>query len=155
MMGHRIYLASSWRNRYQPQLVETLRQRDHEVYDFRHPVPGNEGFRWSQIDPGWESWKVFQYRQALNHPLAVQGYRYDVEALIAAEVVVLLLPSGRSAHTEAAWHRGRGGVVIVHSPEPCEPELMYKLFNWITAEDAELVQLLDLDLKQLQNLRLD
>ena len=154
-MGHRIYLASSWRNRYQPELVAVLRQRGHEVYDFRHPVPGNEGFRWSEIDPEWQSWDMAQYRQALGHPLAVRGYQYDIAALAAAEVVVLLLPSGRSAHTEAAWHRGRGGAVLVHSPESCESELMYKIFNALTAEDAELLELLDQSREQLLDLRLD
>ena len=103
----------------------------------------------------WQSWDVARYRQALGHPLAVKGFQYDFAALSASEVVVLLLPSGRSAHTEAAWHRGRGGVVVVHSPEPGEPELMYKVFNALTAEDAELLDLLDQNLERLQSLRLD
>ena len=154
-MGHQIYLASSWRNQYQPQLVRLLRSHGHEVYDFRHPAPGNEGFHWSEIDPHWQTWTVSQYRDALQNPIARAGYQHDYQALAAASVVVLLLPSGRSAHTEAAWFRGRGGPVIVHSPEPGEPELMYKLFSAITAGENELLELLDLDRDKLQELRLD
>ena len=46
----KIYVASSWRNERQPEVVRCLRQRGHEVYDFRHPTPGDFGFRWSEID---------------------------------------------------------------------------------------------------------
>jgi hypothetical protein len=40
----RIYVASSWRNLYQPTVVTALRQEGYEVYDFRHPAPGDDGF---------------------------------------------------------------------------------------------------------------
>ena len=152
-MKHRIYLASSWRNSYQPGLVRLLRQ-GHEVYDFRHPSPGNDGFHWSEIDPEWEEWDVHKYRQALKSPVAEDGFQMDMSALASCDVVVLLLPCGRSAHAEAAWHKGRDGVTIVHSPELCEPELMYKMFNAITADETELHLLLDTDISALQELHL-
>lgn len=34
----KIYVASSWRNQHQPQVVSFLREQGHEVYDFRHPA---------------------------------------------------------------------------------------------------------------------
>lgn len=33
----RIYVASSWRNTHQPEVVAKLRELGHEVYDFREP----------------------------------------------------------------------------------------------------------------------
>lgn len=33
----RIYVASSWRNKYQPEVVAALRKAGHKVYDFRNP----------------------------------------------------------------------------------------------------------------------
>lgn len=45
----KVYVASSWRNQHQPQVVSFLREQGHEVYDFRHPA-GKTGFQWSQID---------------------------------------------------------------------------------------------------------
>lgn len=36
----KIYVASSWRNQYQPEVVATLRAVGHEVYDFKNPRPG-------------------------------------------------------------------------------------------------------------------
>ena len=39
-MKRKIYVASSWRNEYYPEVVEKLREAGHEVYDFRNP-PSN------------------------------------------------------------------------------------------------------------------
>ena len=33
----KIYVASSWRNSYQRDVVSFLRNEGHEVYDFTHP----------------------------------------------------------------------------------------------------------------------
>ena len=43
-MKHKIYVASSWRNEYYPEVVEKLREAGHEVYDFRNPPSGDPGF---------------------------------------------------------------------------------------------------------------
>ena len=37
----KIYVASSWRNKYYPEVVERLKKEGHDVYDFRnHPHGG-------------------------------------------------------------------------------------------------------------------
>src|SRR6266851_4777728 len=95
-----LYVASSWRNTLQPSIVALLRQAGHDVYDFRHPAPGNEGFRWEEIDPAWQQWSPQQYREALKHPIARAGYALDMTALRACDACVLVLPSGRSASYE-------------------------------------------------------
>ena len=46
--ARRIYLASSWRNTYQAQVLAELRGAGFEVYDFKNPAPGNQGFGWRQ-----------------------------------------------------------------------------------------------------------
>ena len=51
----RIYVASSWRNLIQPDVVVMLRNLGHNVYDFKNPGPGNSGFQWAQIDEGWKN----------------------------------------------------------------------------------------------------
>ena len=66
----KIYVASSWRNIYQPAVVRKLRELGHEVYDFRDPAPGNYGFAWSQIDPDWQNWTPDEYVKCLEHPIA-------------------------------------------------------------------------------------
>lgn len=122
----RIYVASSWRNRHQPGVVAALRAAGHEVYDFRNPAPDNDGFRWSEIDPDWQTWDARAYAAALEHPIAIKGHAYDFEAMRWADTCVLVLPSGRSASYELGWCMGAGKRGIVLVAEPCEPELMYR-----------------------------
>lgn len=84
----KIYVASSWRNKYQPEVVAALRKAGHEVYDFRNPKYNPGGFHWA-----------------------------DVDAMLWADTCVLVLPCGRSAHTEAGWFAGKGLKTIVYMPE--------------------------------------
>lgn len=67
----------------------------------------------------------------MRNPLAERQFEADLEALKAADTCVLVLPCGRSAHTEAGWMAGAGKRVIAYMPEMVEPELMYKLFEQI------------------------
>lgn len=123
----KIYLASSWRNPKQQIALAALRHAGHEVYDFRHPRPDNHGFHWSAIDPSWRAWTGAKFRDALDHPIAVDGYALDFDALKAADACVLLLPCGRSAHLEAGWAAGAGKPLLVVLSDECEPELMYRM----------------------------
>lgn len=105
----KLYVASSWRNPYQPSTVGALRDVGHDVYDFRHPPGGDHlGFSWSEIDPAWRTWTVASYLRALEHPIALAGFESDFGAMRAADGCVLALPSGRSAHLEAGYFVGAG-----------------------------------------------
>ena len=131
----RIYVASSWRNEHQPGVVEWLRQQGHDVYDFRHPAPGQHGFAWRDCGgeaategPGTGAKTIPSYLEAIQSPRAKEGYAYDKEALDWADTCVMVLPCGRSAHLEAGYACGQGKHVIwwLHS-DRFEPELMYLL----------------------------
>lgn len=98
-----VYVASSWRNLYQPGVVATLRAAGIPCYDFRSPGPGLSGFNWREIDGGWQSWTPAQWREALKHPIARAGYAADRGGMDRSDCCVLVLPSGRSAHMEAAY----------------------------------------------------
>lgn len=137
----KIYLASSWRNTYQPELVQVLRKEGHEVYDFRNPAPDKNGFAWSEIDPEWKGWDATTYREALNHPRAVEGYGLDWGAMNWADTGVLLLPSGRSAHIEAGYFVGAKKPLFVLLSNG-EPELMYKMATALCVSPSELIRLL-------------
>lgn len=128
----KLYVASSWRNAYQPRVVQLLRSAGHEVYDFKNP-PNGSGFGWREIDPNWLTWTPERWREALRHPRAVEGFRSDFEAMQWADACVLVLPSGRSAHLEAGWFAGAGKPVVMYAPqvhaERIEPDLMVELFG--------------------------
>lgn len=136
-----IYLASSWRNEAQPEVLHALRMAGHETYDFRnpadnwrHPKAGDDsgGFRWSDIDPAWKQWTPWAFTQALDTGTADLGFSNDWRAMQYAEVGVLLLPCGRSAHIEAGYFVGHPAKSLhILVPELPEPELMYKMADGI------------------------
>ena len=143
----KIYLASSWRNSYQPLTVELLRAAGHEVYDFRHPPGGDHlGFSWGEVDEDWRHWNAADYLRALDHPIAHAGFSSDFAAMAGADAGVLLLPCGRSAHLEAGWLIGQGKPVWIvldeaefPAPGGSNPELMYLLATRIVRSGGELI----------------
>jgi len=146
----RIYLASSWRNASQPEAVFRLRGAGHEVYDFRNPQTpwtsddlgdSSGGFSWADIDPEWEMWSPWSFRQALTTETAGVGFANDWGAMDACEVGVLLLPCGRSAHLEAGYFAGTPGKrLFIVAPVIDEPELMYLMADRIFGSIEELLQ---------------
>ncbi|MGU3358199.1 hypothetical protein ACLBWJ_13170 [Microbacterium sp. M4A5_1d] len=138
----RIYLASSWRNTLQVETLFRLRTDGHQVYDFRNPdLPwgslsaGDDsgGFRWSDIDPAWESWSPWSFTQALATDTAARGFANDWDAMESCDLGVLLLPCGRSAHLEAGYFAGHPdkSLHILIPGELPEPELMYLMADGI------------------------
>ena len=138
----KIYVASSWRNTYYPEVVDSLRAAGHEVYDFRNPPHGGSGFHWTDIDDNAPNWTFNEYAEGLHHPLAEQQFNADLKALKWADICVLVIPCGRSAHAEAGWMAGAGKKVVVYIPEMIEPELMYKLFSGVAGNMDQLNELL-------------
>ena len=135
----RIYLASSWRNNYQSGYVSYLRGLGCEVYDFKNPRPGDTGFSWAEIDENWEAWTVEEWRESLTAPVAEAGYKSDYAAMEWCDAMVLLLPSGRSAHLELGWAVGAGKKTCYVAPEKTtEPELMVKMCDYIATSQWEL-----------------
>lgn len=131
----KIYVASSWRNLLHPGIVHALRRCGHEVYDFKNPAEGNSGFGWQQVMPSYvRGAKVAptEYREALKHPIAVEGYALDIGALRWCEAVVYVTPCGRSASWEFGYAMGQGksGYVVMFDDD--EPDLMFSEATIIT-----------------------
>lgn len=142
----KIYLASSWRNEFQPAVVDALRAAGHLVYDFRHPIEGDDGFAWSEVDADWKNWDVPTYVRQITsgHPAIERGYSYDKSALDWCDTCVMMLPCGKSAHLEAGYAIGQGKPTVFYlRPERFEPELMYLLGNGFVTDTDELLRWLD------------
>jgi hypothetical protein len=141
-VARRIYVASSWRNPYQPNVVDRLRMAGHHVYDFRNPPHGDSGFSWRQIDDNWEGWSAEKYRQLLlTHPVASHGFLSDLRGMQWADTCVLVLPCGRSAHLEAGWFCGAGKRCIILLADG-EPELMNLLATDLCLSIDEMIEAL-------------
>lgn len=136
----KIYVASSWRNEGQPAVVNRLREAGHEVYDFRNPKPGENGFHWQEIDHKWGEWTPEQHRNALEDPIAVDGFANDWNGMKWADCCVMLMPCGRSAHLECGYFVGaKKRSFIVLGDKKSEPELMYKLVDKVCVDVNEVL----------------
>lgn len=136
----KVYVASSWRNPLQPEIVVALREDGHEVYDFRNPsgAPGDCGFAWSSIESTWQDWTPGEYVRALDHPSAVSGFAADMNALRACDACVLVQPCGISAHLEFGQAIGAGKFGVVLVPGIREPELMLKMADRLCLSLADV-----------------
>lgn len=143
----RIYVASSWRNHNQPVLVTVLREDGHEVYDFKNPRYGDNGFHWSDVGmPTYDratnsDVPAFEYLEGIKHPIAQAGFKSDFDAMKWADACILMLPCGRSAHLEAGWFVGNGrrtAILLEGNGAPVTPELMYLMADLITPSINEV-----------------
>ena len=89
-----------------------------------------------------QDWQPAEHIENRTRLIAEKGFKADLDAMLWADVCVLVLPCGRSAHTEAGWFAGKGLKTIVYMPEKQEPELMYKLFDGIVGSLEELEECL-------------
>lgn len=140
----RIYVASSWRNERQPDIIAELRAAGHEVYDFRKPPFPRAPFKWSKIDERWQEWTLAEFKIALDHPLALGGFGSDRGGLDWCDVCLLVCPCGRSAHLELGFAIGQGKIGMILLADGDEPELMYRFAHpFIYTELAEVLKCLD------------
>jgi len=146
-----VYVASSWRNPRQPEVVAELEAAGFEPYDFRNPRPGSHGFSWRDVGgpadderraplpKGADHVPAATYLEMIAHPIAVEGFRSDFDAMRAADAFVLVLPCGKSAHLELGWAAGAGVPTAILLEDPIEPELMYRMTSLLTPELAEVL----------------
>ncbi|MBN9375401.1 MAG: hypothetical protein J0I40_08445 [Cellulomonas sp.] len=142
----KIYVASSWRNARQPQVVDMLTRAGHEAYDFRNP-PGATGFAWHEVGlatdrqtlGGHDTVPTLDFLDAMDHPRAHAAFGSDFAAMHWADACVLVTPCGRSAHLELGWAVGAGKRTAVLLDHHVTPELMYGMVDHLTVSEPELL----------------
>lgn len=139
-----VYVASSWRNPIHVAVCAALKASGIDHYDFRNPAPGVTGFSWREVGGKALSGQrqeedVDTYLKMINHPVAVMGYRRDFEAMEKADAFVLVLPCGRSAHLELGWAVGAGKKTAILLEDPLEPELMYRMVDYLAPSLFDLL----------------
>ena len=87
----------------------------------------------------WQDWTPLGFRQALDHPIARAGFSSDFMAMMWADTVILVLPSGRSSHLELGWAVGARKRTAVMLAEG-EPELMYLMADKLAIGLPELLE---------------
>jgi hypothetical protein len=134
----RVYVASSWRCAIQPAVIATLRAAGIACYDFK--ADEGAGFHWSEVGVASGREEVKRYIEALDAPRAANGFAVDFAAMQDCDTFVLVLPCGRSAHLELGWACGQGKrTAILLEPGPVQPELMYKMVDYIAPSLFDLL----------------
>jgi hypothetical protein len=123
-------------------VVQALRAIGHDVYDFRNPSPGDKGFSWRQCADADQLASPKRFRdEVLTSPIARDGFAKDMTALRNADVTVLVLPCGRSAHLELGYATGaKQRTIVLFADTVDEPELMYLMNHRICTSVAEVVE---------------
>lgn len=147
-----VYVASSWRNPMQVGVCAALRSAGIDHYDFKNP-PNGAGFGWPEVKTAeavsigalsigakgsdWE--QVDEYLRMIEHPRALEGFAADFDAMNRADTFVLALPCGKSAHLELGWAVGAGKRTAILLEDPVEPELMYRMVDYLAPNLFDLL----------------
>ena len=141
----KIYVASSWKNEFQPMAVKGLKIRGHDVYDFRNPAPGDHGFHWKETIPGFnpEACSSDELEEVFQSPIARHGAAMDISALIRCDAVLMVLPCGNSSHLELGHVIGRGKTGVIWAPQRFKADLMYALAHYMSDDLGRCLWFLD------------
>ena len=147
----KLYLASSWKLRDAlVSVAETLRSYGHEVDCFCDPRSGRYVFHWSEFfGPGVTKEQAerlrfnFDAKSFIDDTRVQRAFEEDKQWLDWSEGVVLVVPSGRSAHLEAGYAIGQGKPVWIWGKFPKgEFDVMY-LFARALFREMELGTLVE------------
>ena len=127
----KIYVASSWRNPRHTDVVKRLEDMGHEVYDYRalaRPLEEHDGRR------GMTFTQMVQF-MALDE--SHHDFWRDFDALTACDLLVCVLPCGRSAHLELGYAVGMGKVTILVWHDGDEPDIMHQAVSYWVEDDLD------------------
>lgn len=85
----------------------------------------------------WE--EVDEYLRMVAHERAIEGFDEDFGAMQKADTFVLVLPCGKSAHLELGWAVGAGKRTAILLEDPVEPELMYRMVDYLAPSLFDLL----------------
>ncbi len=118
----KIYMASSWKTKPLVEVTaDLLRNWGHEVDCFSDDSTGR--FVFSALEEGMDGLNAIDF---LSHKISQKAFREDKKWLDWAEVVVMVLPCGKSAHLEAGYAVGCGKPLFIMGEFPAgEYDVMY------------------------------
>jgi hypothetical protein len=119
----KIYLIGSLKNPKLPWLGNDLRKLGFDVFDDWHGAGPDADTCWRK----YELTRGRHYAEALRGEAAENIFNFDLRHLESANVVILLLPAGKSGHLEFGFALGRekrGYVLFDTVPDTWD--LMYK-----------------------------
>lgn len=133
----KIYLAGGLVN---PEIVvctKLLQEAGHIPFSEWY-TPGPEA------DVRWRDYELsigFSYREALKRPSAQNTFNFDKRHIDDSDVMLMILPCGKSAHLELGYMIGTGKPAHILMPE--EPERWDVMYNFATAVHYNIQEFID------------
>lgn len=130
----KIYIASSWKMKTLCHFASLdLRNKNHEVDLFCEGSKYRTVFSFKEIK--YVSENIYNGINIFERYEVQEAFKQDKKWLDWCDMVLLILPSGRSAHLEAGYAKGMGKRLIILGEFPInEYDLMYgfadAMFKW-------------------------
>lgn len=132
----KIYIIGSLRNKAIPEFANTLRDAGFDAFaDWFAPGPDADDF-WRDYSKarGWN------YKQALQSYAAKHVFEFDKQHLDESDVVVMLMPAGKSGHLELGYAVGKGKpAYILFDGEPERYDVMVQFTTDIFFNQDDLI----------------
>src|ERR1700675_4909716 len=135
----RIYIVGSLRAGHVRQVAQALRAEGHEVFDDWHACHPDADETWRE----YEQARGRRYIDALYDGHFVDNcFTFDMKHMSRAEIVVLVLPAGKSAHLELGLAKGRGqrAYILLEEEDPARWDMMYLIANKVCRNLEELIE---------------
>jgi len=135
-MPKTIYLAGALKNWEIVTLAVELEKLGFEVFaDWMTPGPEADSFllEYAKLR-GWS------YKQTLASHAATNTFDFDKKHIDASDIVVMVMPAGKSAHLEIGYARGKDKPgYILFDKEPERVDIMYKFATDIFFNKVDLI----------------
>jgi hypothetical protein len=131
-----VYLIGSLRNPEINKLAAKIRELGYEVFD-----------DWTAAGPTADDcWRDYEKQRGHTYVEALQGYAakhvfsLDKAHLDRSDIVVMLMPAGKSGHLELGYALGKGkrGYVLFDQ-EPERFDVMYQFATGVFLEESKLL----------------
>ena len=138
-ISQKVYIGGALANPEIVRLTKLLLDAGYDAFSEWY-TPGKEA------DVLWRDYEQalgIDYRQALLRPSAQNTFRFDKNNIDDSDVLVMLLPCGKSAHLELGYAIGTGKRGIIYMPEqPDRWDVMYNFAECVVYNDKELLNVL-------------
>ena len=131
-----VYLIGSLRGKLVEQAAKALRAAGYEVFDDWFAAGPEADDHWQR----YSNERGHTYKEALAGHAAQNVFAFDKKHLDRADIVVLVLPAGKSAHLELGYAIGQGKPGFVLFDEvPERYDVMYNFANAVCFSVDELL----------------
>lgn len=132
----RIYVIGSLRNAKVPEIANQLRHDGYEVFDDWYAAGPEADDHWKT----YEQTRGRSYKQALEGACCANTFNFDRTNIDKSDIGVMIMPAGKSGHTELGYMAGKGKRTFVLLEADVDRwDIMYKFFTGVAYNYEELL----------------